>query len=182
MSEAAPESVDPRTYNAFVRGVDLDSVVLAAAQITSGAARPNARSTKVKLGADITLDSSDERGFTALAVLTASFDQADETLGTITASFRLAYRSAEPITEPILREFGQRNVRANVWPYAREFIQSMTQRMGWPSFVLPVSTSPKLRPPYPTTGGSSQPAGRTMWPPTAPPAVRRESSGSIHDE
>jgi hypothetical protein len=145
VTEVAPERVDPRTYNAFVRGVDLVSVVLAAAEITSGAVRPNARSTKVKLGTDIALDASDERGFTALAVLTASFDQVDETLGAISARFRLTYRSAEPITEPIWREFGQRNVRANVWPYAREFIQSMTQRMGWPSFVLPVSTSPKLR-------------------------------------
>ena len=98
-----------------------------------------------RTGVDIALDSSDERGFTALAVLTASFDQADETMGTVRAEFRLTYRSAEPITEPIWREFGPRNVRANVWPYAREFIQSMTQRMGWPSFVLPVSTSPKLR-------------------------------------
>ena len=155
MSEAAAERVDPRTYNAFVRGVDLDSVVLAAADITSGTARPSARSTKIKLGADIALDSSDERGFTALAALSASFDQADETLGTIKAEFRLTYRSAEAITEPIWREFGQHNVRANVWPYAREFIQSMTQRMGWPTFVLPVSTSPKLR------KGRARPAPRT---------------------
>jgi hypothetical protein len=145
VSEVASERVDARTYNAFVRGVDLLSVVLTTASIASGSARPNARSTKVTLGADIALDDKDERGFVARAVITASFVQADETMGTISATFRLAYRSAEPITEPVWREFGPRNVRTNVWPYAREFIQSMTQRMGWPSFVLPVSTSPKLR-------------------------------------
>ena len=147
MSEVAPERFDPRTYNTFVRGVDLVAVVLAGAEIKASAARPNARSTKVKLEVDTALNTRDEHGFTALTTITASFDQADETMGSITVRFRLTYRSAEPITEPIWREFGQRNVRANAWPYAREFIQSMTQRMGWPSFVLPVSTSPKLRPP-----------------------------------
>ncbi len=155
MSEVAPERVDARTYNAFVRGVDLVSVVLAGAEVVACGARPNARSTKVKLVVDTVLDTRDERGFTALTTITASFDQTDETLGSVTARFRLTYRSAEPITDPIWREFGQRNVRANAWPYAREFIQSMTQRMGWPSFVLPVSTSPKLRPPR------ARPAPRT---------------------
>lgn len=146
MSEGASERVDPRTYNAFIRGVDLITVVLSSATVEAEPIRPSARSTKVNLRTDITLDDSDERTFTASATAAASFNHADETLGTITCTFRLVYRSAEPITDAIWREFGTRNVRANVWPYAREFIQSMTQRMGWPSFVLPVSTSPKLRP------------------------------------
>ncbi len=44
----------------------------------------------------------------------------------------------------IWREFGQRNVRANAWPYALEIIRSMLRRIGWPTFVLPVTTSPTL--------------------------------------
>jgi len=147
VTDAAPERVDPRAYNAFIHGVDLVSVVLAGADVKGSPARPNARSTKIRLGFDVDLESSDEHTFTALATLTATFDYGDETVGTVTAGLRLTYRSSEPITEPIWREFGQRNVRANAWPYAREFIQSMTQRMGWPTFVLPVTTSPKLRPP-----------------------------------
>lgn len=155
MNEVEPERVDARTYNAFLRRVDLVSVVLTGAEVVASGARPNARSTKVQLGVDTALDRHDERSFTAITTITASFEQADEPLGSVTARFHLTYHSAEPITDAIWREFGQRNVRANAWPYAREFIQSMTQRMGWPSFVLPVSTSPKLRPPR------ARPAPRT---------------------
>ena len=147
MSKPAPERVDPRSYNAFVRGVELRAVTLTSAAVSATRERPKVGSTKVTFGADIILESSDAQGFTALATITASFSETGAERGSIAATFRLTYTSDEAMTDTLWRDFGPRNVRANVWPYAREFIQSMTQRMGWPSFVLPVSTSARFAKP-----------------------------------
>jgi len=37
-----------------------------------------------------------------------------------------------------LEFFAENNVPANVWPYARELVSSMTSRMGLPPFTLPI--------------------------------------------
>lgn len=77
-------------------------------------------------------------------------DGADELLR-VEALFVVQYRvpTLEGITEKHLSAFGELNGVYNVWPYWREFVQSMTVRMGLPSLTIPVFR--------PLGGGVSQP-------------------------
>jgi len=65
----------------------------------------------------------------------------------IEAAFELVYRvdSLEGISEELVTEFGQRNALYNAWPYWREFVQSMTTRMGLPALRIPLLRPPDLK-------------------------------------
>ena len=52
-----------------------------------------------------------------------------------TSGFHVADMSETELGE-LLDAFQHRNVALNVWPYAREFVSSMTVRMGFPALVL----------------------------------------------
>jgi|GEM_PF-1049528 len=58
----------------------------------------------------------------------------------IEALFVIRYRVAtlDGITEENIDAFGKMNGIYNVWPYWREFVQSMTVRMGLPPLTMPV--------------------------------------------
>ena len=58
----------------------------------------------------------------------------------IEARFVVTYtvRSDDGLTEANFDAFGERNGIYNVWPYWREFVQSITARMGLPPLTVPV--------------------------------------------
>ncbi len=58
----------------------------------------------------------------------------------IEARFALMYalRSPEGLEQEHFDAFAERNGIFNVWPYWREFVQSITIRMGLPSLTVPV--------------------------------------------
>lgn len=41
----------------------------------------------------------------------------------------------------VLEAFAERNVTINAWPYVRETVQSLTNKMGLPSLVIPLKKS-----------------------------------------
>ena len=66
-------------------------------------------------------------------------DSAEEVLR-VEAMFVVAYHvpSFEGIGKENIDAFGQMNGIYNVWPYWREFVQSITVRMGLPPLTVPV--------------------------------------------
>lgn len=62
------------------------------------------------------------------------------------AMFALLYdfESLGGVSNQQLQEFGQRNALFNVWPYWREFVQTMTTRMGMPPLKVPLMRPGKL--------------------------------------
>jgi len=56
----------------------------------------------------------------------------------VTCSFGLKYSSEAGISEDFMEIFKVRNIPLNTWPYFREFIQSITQRMNIPPLTLPL--------------------------------------------
>ncbi|MBW3600398.1 MAG: hypothetical protein KY475_24430 [Planctomycetes bacterium] len=58
----------------------------------------------------------------------------------IEARFVVTYtvRSEEGLTQTNFDAFAERNGIYNVWPYWREFVQSITARMGLPPLTVPV--------------------------------------------
>lgn len=52
--------------------------------------------------------------------------------------FKLRYSSESGLSEDFINIFKERNVPLNTWPYFREFVQNMTQRMNIPPLTLPL--------------------------------------------
>jgi hypothetical protein len=67
-------------------------------------------------------------------------DQDQEELLRIEALFVLHYEvpGFEGLTNANIAAFGELNGLYNAWPYWREFVQSMTVRMGLPPLTMPV--------------------------------------------
>jgi len=55
----------------------------------------------------------------------------------IVCEFEVELVSDSKITEEFLEIFSKVNLHMNTWPYFREFVQNMLQRMGLPSMTLP---------------------------------------------
>jgi hypothetical protein len=55
--------------------------------------------------------------------------------------YRLEYTSEAPLSDEFLEVFRSHNVPLNTWPYFREFVQNMTQRMNLPPLTLPLMKS-----------------------------------------
>ena len=93
-----------------------------------------------------------------------SVDNPEEMLR-IEALFVVQYEvpNFEGIAEANLDAFGRINGVYNVWPYWREFVQSMMLRMGLPSLTMPVFR--------PLAGGVQQPAEEESH--TKAPTARR---------
>jgi hypothetical protein len=64
----------------------------------------------------------------------------------VEATFGLMYltRTQEPISPDVLAAFSQAVGVQNVWPYWREFVQSMTARMGLPPLRMPLLNPAQL--------------------------------------
>jgi len=56
-------------------------------------------------------------------------------------TFCLIFATQEPIEKEFFDIFREINLPLNSWPYFREFIQSMTQRMNVPPLTLPLIKS-----------------------------------------
>ena len=55
----------------------------------------------------------------------------------IVCEFEVELTSESEITEEFLEIFSKVNLHMNTWPYFREFVQNMLQRMGLPPLTLP---------------------------------------------
>jgi preprotein translocase subunit SecB len=72
-------------------------------------------------------------------------EEADPALS-ISANFVAAYGIIEPFfSHKHLGEYLERLGMINIWPYWREFVQSMTLRMGLPAFPVPLINVDKLK-------------------------------------
>jgi hypothetical protein len=56
----------------------------------------------------------------------------------ISANFGLSYTFSKPISRKLLGQLAQQVALLNVWPYWREFVQSISLRMGLPAFPVPL--------------------------------------------
>lgn len=59
----------------------------------------------------------------------------------ISCTFRLEYYSDIPLSKEFMDIFSVKNIAVNSWPYFREFVQNITQRMNIPPVVVPLFKS-----------------------------------------
>ncbi|MET9301905.1 hypothetical protein ABZX66_21535 [Micromonospora aurantiaca] len=117
--------------------LDLDSLVLDECQIVRGEAE-NARPGKVDSKIDVAFSKQGNIVYTVESQ--HSFMNADgELLVRIDASFAASYtyEGAEPDDDQIA-EYAQTALMIQVLPFMREFLASMTNRLGLAPFYLPL--------------------------------------------
>jgi preprotein translocase subunit SecB len=141
--------LDEKTYRQFIEAVELTDVVLSKVSLqldrldtslpSSLAADTKFKSSRVMLDDNVLR----LRGSFTVIGHTSS-EELEERIFSLLFDVDLVYSISgfntgdlgeEELSE-LLGAFESRNVPLNVWPYAREFVSSMTVRMGFPALVL----------------------------------------------
>lgn len=94
-----------------------------------------------KIGMGVGLDDAEKKvGVNIKVRIDVTYDgvEVKEPPIAVYANFLVTYEIEEPFTSrKLLEDFVQHIAMLNVWPYWREFVQSMTLRMGLPAFPIP---------------------------------------------
>jgi hypothetical protein len=131
--------LSPKDYGEILKQVELEDIML---EECSAKARKD-RLTKPAT-VSIKQSMSYEKQGENLVLITSNYEliassglKKDFALK-ILCLFKLRYSSSSPLTDDFLGIFTERNVPMQTWPYFREFVQSMTQRMNIPPLTIPL--------------------------------------------
>lgn len=148
MTEVQSSLPSPEAYNKFIGGIELVGIRMAAGSFNAMVDRPKVGQTVVRIEVSHSYGHLDDAFDAKISFRTTFTDKkTDETVGSVAAEYLLTYTTSEPMVDEIWRVFADRNLRMNAWPYAREFVETATLRMGWPRFTLPVINSARTRKP-----------------------------------
>lgn len=130
------------------RSVRLASIRLMSSQVFGNPPPDQDLPSHASQKVDIKVADSKKEGFVVLADLGISFgyekdhqysDEVAESPILVNAKFLLNYAiEGEDLTQQDLDAFASRTATYNVWPYWREFVQTMTTRMGLPPITIPL--------------------------------------------
>ena len=133
-----PEPLGIAEYNAFIAGLELKQIRLAAAEIDAANPPEQRRIAPVVQMDDAAYRNGD--GYITVHQtlrLAGSYEGESDVALRIQATYEVRYTASAPMTDRIFAEFRQRNLPVNVWPYFREYLQSALCRVGWPVLTLP---------------------------------------------
>ena len=133
------KSLDPKKYASILKNVELREIFLESS--TSEIFRDNIDPQKT-MAVEIRERASFEQIKSRLKIthkyyLTAKNTDSKDVAIKITAGFRLNFESKGTIGKDFFDIFRDINLPYNSWPYFREFVQSMMQRMNIPPLTLP---------------------------------------------
>lgn len=137
-ASAKPRRVTAPVYNAFIAGVDLESIRLSGADIRA-ATTPRGKELVPAIEQSARYAYENESVLvTHELTFSGRYKGEDEPAVLIRAEFEVRYSVSERMTDEIFHEFRIRNLPLNTWPYFREFVHAALARTGWPVFALPV--------------------------------------------
>lgn len=131
--------LSPQDYRAMLKHVQLEDISLEECSAKVRRDKPDKSvgiAVKDKISAELQGENSVQIDHSY--ELVASPGAKKDFVLKIACVFRLRYSSNEPLTEDFLEIFRKRNVPLNTWPFFRELVQSITQRMNLPPLTLPL--------------------------------------------
>lgn len=139
--------MDAKKYSEFVRTVEIVDIHLlkfSGTKYWSKQSLPEAARVSVKFRPELQEATADALKAKGSFVVTGTVIETEDKVFELEFEIELVYSAPSlnegfaqsPDGKQILDMFIQRNVPVNVWPYAREFISSMTVRMGFPVVVI----------------------------------------------
>lgn len=111
---------------------------VAATDVKAKVLRDDVPEKNQKLNVDVSSTSkvvSDQIAYAYLK-LKIGFDS-DEPVFDIKITFKGTVKALKPCTQSDLKEFAENQAVTLIWPFAREYLSSLTQRMGFAPLVLP---------------------------------------------
>jgi preprotein translocase subunit SecB len=135
--------ISPEEYREFVQGLELKHVYLSAAKVKR--VRMPDVAVPLRYGHNISKKrySNSEEGFSASFTFQVTlFEEGVEApFGEIDVTFTAEYTAKQAMTKKIFEVFGDINLPLNVFPYIREYVHTTTNRMGFPTLILPTYKS-----------------------------------------
>ncbi len=147
MAEEDPVQADSKKiedlYREMMSGLTLQKVLLTENNVLRNPdLSPEDAIVEVEKETQYQIREEDKRDFRFVEIITvkSSTDEGEEKkeIFTISGRFLLQYRSPIEVNEELMEMFSGRNLSVHSWPYLREFIQSMSTRMGLPPMLLPL--------------------------------------------
>lgn len=131
--------VSPQEYLQILKGLNLDHLSLEEC---------TAKVRKEKWGTELPYSWKDQARYELVSPSIVNITHHYELIATASSKrdfalrilcvFSLSYSAKQALTEDFMDIFIKRNVPLNTWPYFRELVQNMTQRMNVPPLVLPL--------------------------------------------
>ncbi len=144
MSENENFKLKPKEYNAQLALIDLDQILLNGSSVK--VKRENFDSlaeTKIGIKNKWKYDTEalDEKSVTVYQSydLTCYKKLKRDFAFKIKCEFEVVILQSQPLSEDFWEIYSNMNLRVNTWPYFREFVQNMTQRINVPPLTLPFS-------------------------------------------
>ena len=136
----AQKRMPPAEYREFLQQVELQSIVLDSCSV---------KTNRDNIASNMKLDVRSKAGYAIddkkIAVVNVQYDlkayksaKKDFALK-LSCVYRVMLASELPITEDFMEIFLKVNIQTNTWPYFREFVQGMLQRIEYPPLTLPFS-------------------------------------------
>jgi len=143
VTTAAPADADPQAYNAFVANASLEEIIWHRlhAERTSGEAVSNFDlEVQPEFGRDADHPSSVIYRY-AVGVTLKSADESP--VGRVEVTLALRFEVKERPEDPVLNLFGGTSGLFMAFPYLRESVQSLADRIGIPGLIIqPLIQSP----------------------------------------
>lgn len=132
----------PEEYGEFIKGIEIENISLvdcSAKRIKIPEPESILKYSVIPL--DSTYDSKSS-GFSVIAgyeiqLMCKSPESQEEVFANISVSLECSYISEISINQALFQVFKDVNVPLNIWPYAREIVHSLSNRMGLATLILP---------------------------------------------
>jgi len=126
-------------YNAFISGLELRSIVLESCKVEFIPENYTAGGGAISFKSDVAFDVLRDSVLDALVSVRARAKPhgALKMCTKFDCTYRLSYVVPSEPDDAMLEAFS-RNVEINAWPYVRELMHSLTQRMTGPTLLLPL--------------------------------------------
>lgn len=130
--------MEPAEYREFLGKVELQVIVLDSCSV---------KTNRDNLGGDMKLFINHNVKYTIEEDTSAFISSSYDLIATqstkkdfamkAACNYRVVLSSEVPLKKDFLEIYTKLNVQMNTWPYFREFVQSMIQRIGFPPLTLP---------------------------------------------
>jgi hypothetical protein len=139
--------LSPDQYNDILKGLVLKNVRISSAQFKSASLRG-----KTELSVDMSYAAEWQKSKEKLILITAHCqfvareESSNDEAVRISADYEVLLKTTNEFTNEFFAIYKDLSLPINVWPFFREFVQSILGRIGYPPYTLPLLVRPNFTP------------------------------------
>lgn len=133
---------DNKIYADLVNNIEINDITLKRLNVDTNEEAEHSGQLGVSIGHEIDTYERDSEVLRAVSSFNIGtyFEETGDNLFSIKVDFVIEYNVnlKKDFEEEYYEKFIQNNVPINIWPYAREIVSSLTNKMGYPPLYLPL--------------------------------------------